>query len=495
MRKHRFITARRSLRFEALEGRQLLSAGPIGPPPVAQIVVVGPPAPDLGPGPAELAPTGGLLLISAPSDVTGIWLQGGLVSPGLNALESAPGDDLAPMLAYPANGPNAAPALLMESSGFAGANPGSLVIVSDFPAGPVSNAMAFSFQSSPGVGTASMMTNGWGPAPVTGQSPTAMNVWTSGTNSLEDSGPSINPMIAGLNGYGPGASMNPGGEPSDMIGAQDPDSALTKAAVQSDQGFATNPPLFNAQQLWSMTRGRPDLFDTGPSQSTTVNSYASSDGVLNSPSQQGLVVTVGLGPTSPAVGKSIDGPVTLAGINAPVQPNTLLELDGIGFEHLASSGGYQERGIGIVPVPLGRISRLSALSAHDWGPLHSTVSLAHATNVRAFDEFHQEIPAPRRADLIAEALPLTRESLEHALENFVIQLGEMDLGLSSTQGPTPIIVLSVAVVTSVASAELARRYMQRRYVLNRGVVAIDPHGRQQTLGFPELPGSWSERRE
>ncbi len=101
---------------------------------------------------------------------------------------------------------------------------------------------------------------------------------------------------------------------------------------------------------------------------------------------------------------------------------------------------------------------------------------------------------PRGADLVAEALPFARESLENALEDFVTQLGAIDLGLLDSQGPAPIVLFSVAVLTSAASAELARRYVQRRSALNRGVLAIDPSGRQHTLGFPELPGSWSERR-
>jgi hypothetical protein len=134
------------------------------------------------------------------------------------------------------------------------------------------------------------------------------------------------------------------------------------------------------------------------------------------------------------------------------------------------------------------------LSSNAVGSYHWSVSSANATIGRVYDEPNQEVLAPRGADLIADALPFARESLENALENFVDQLGEMDLGLLDSQGPTPIVLFSVAVLTSAVSAELARRYVQRRNAMIREIVAIDTSGRPHTLGFPELPGSWSERR-
>ena len=55
-------------------------------------------------------------------------------------------------------------------------------------------------------------------------------------------------------------------------------------------------------------------------------------------------------------------------------------------------------------------------------------------------------------------------------------------------------VFSLSLLSAAASAELARRYLRRRTSLKRGILAVDSSGRQLTLGFPELPGSWSERR-
>lgn len=215
---------------------------------------------------------------------------------------------------------------------------------------------------------------------------------------------------------------------------------------------------------------------------------------MSSLSQPGLAVTVGLAPTSSGPGRGLDGPVSLAGINAPLQTNTLLDTDGVGADHPASSSGSQGIGVGVGPVASRWIPRPSGTSSNASVGFHWGVSPAYAANTQAFDERNLEVPQPRGADLIAEALPFAHESLENALEDFVNQLGELDLGLRSAQGPAPIVVFSAAVLTSAASAELARRYMQRRQVRNRGVVAINPHGRQHTLGFPELPGSWSERR-
>ena len=150
--------------------------------------------------------------------------------------------------------------------------------------------------------------------------------------------------------------------------------------------------------------------------------------------------------------------------------------------------------MGVGTVASRRIARPSGLSSNTSVGFHWGVSPTRSANIQAFDEPNPEVPAPRGADLIAEALPFARESLEVALEDFVNQLAEMDLGLLNSQGPAPIVVFSVAVLTSAASAELARRYVQRRNAMNRGIVAIDASGRQHTLGFPELPGSWSERR-
>ncbi len=106
----------------------------------------------------------------------------------------------------------------------------------------------------------------------------------------------------------------------------------------------------------------------------------------------------------------------------------------------------------------------------------------------------ESIAEPRGADLIAKAIPFARESLEQALEQFVDQLDDLDLGLLGTRGPAPIVMFSVAAITTAASAELARRYVQRKNTLGRAILAVETSGRQLTLGFPELPGSWSERR-
>lgn len=101
---------------------------------------------------------------------------------------------------------------------------------------------------------------------------------------------------------------------------------------------------------------------------------------------------------------------------------------------------------------------------------------------------------PHGADLIVEMLPIARGSLEEALDQFVRQLDHLDAGLLEATGPAPIVVFSLTLLSTAASAEMARRYVRRKTSLKRGILAVDSSGRPLTLGFPELPGSWSERR-
>jgi hypothetical protein len=105
-----------------------------------------------------------------------------------------------------------------------------------------------------------------------------------------------------------------------------------------------------------------------------------------------------------------------------------------------------------------------------------------------------EAPAPRGADLIASTLPVDGASLEEALDRLARELGGVDLTNLVERGPAPFVVASVVLFCSAASVEMTRRLMPRRRAAWRGVRVGETCRRQVPLGFPELPGSWSEKR-
>jgi hypothetical protein len=100
-----------------------------------------------------------------------------------------------------------------------------------------------------------------------------------------------------------------------------------------------------------------------------------------------------------------------------------------------------------------------------------------------------DVPGPRGADLIAEALPLAGESLQRSLEEFVRQLESVDV----THGPTTAVAVTLAVAGAVASAVAAQEVIRRRSRSRGGIRLVDSRGRELALCFPELPRSWSKR--
>jgi hypothetical protein len=103
-------------------------------------------------------------------------------------------------------------------------------------------------------------------------------------------------------------------------------------------------------------------------------------------------------------------------------------------------------------------------------------------------------PSPRGADLIAEALPFAGDSLERSLEEFVTQLERGDVVALVTDPRAPMVVAALAMVTTAATAMVAREVVRRRSARGRGLRLLDPLGRELALSFPELPRSWSEKR-
>jgi hypothetical protein len=180
--------------------------------------------------------------------------------------------------------------------------------------------------------------------------------------------------------------------------------------------------------------------------------------------------------------------------NAPLQAGPLRDVHDVYADHSASSSPVMEVMIGLGNGQLGRDSRLRGPSRNPNLVAYAALSPALDSDARAPDGPIESIPLPHGADLIVEGLPMVRESLDVALDQFVRQLDELDAALLDVRGPAPIIGFALSLLAAAASAEVARRYLRRKTSLKRGILAIDPSGRQVTLGFPELPGSWSERR-
>ncbi len=97
------------------------------------------------------------------------------------------------------------------------------------------------------------------------------------------------------------------------------------------------------------------------------------------------------------------------------------------------------------------------------------------------------------ADLIADALPVAGESLEHSLDEFVRQLEAVDVGGIVTRGPTPASYATFAVTGLATLAIVTREFTRRRSRSAGRFRVLDPIGRELALSFPELPRGWSSR--
>src|SRR5262249_1439637 len=133
------------------------------------------------------------------------------------------------------------------------------------------------------------------------------------------------------------------------------------------------------------------------------------------------------------------------------------------------------------------VHRTAAPATHHWSLRPTGVAEVPAA------ECPEEDLSPHGADLIARALPFDRASLEAALDQFIHQLGELDIRHLAGRGPLPIAVFMVTALGSAASMEFARRFWRRKLLVAKGLRVGDPVIREIPLGFPELPGSWSEK--
>jgi hypothetical protein len=98
---------------------------------------------------------------------------------------------------------------------------------------------------------------------------------------------------------------------------------------------------------------------------------------------------------------------------------------------------------------------------------------------------------PQAAGLIANAVPFDEVALEKAVDQFFAQLEGLGMGQLVEPGPTRVIPLSLALLSTVAAVEVARRRLQSRTGERKATERQNPLGSEELLGFPELPGSWS----
>jgi len=98
---------------------------------------------------------------------------------------------------------------------------------------------------------------------------------------------------------------------------------------------------------------------------------------------------------------------------------------------------------------------------------------------------------PQAAGLIAHAVPFDQAALEKAIDQFFDQLEGLGMGQLVEQGPTRVIPLSLALLSTVAAVEVARRRLKSRTGETKATERQNTLGSEELLGFPELPGSWS----
>ena len=98
---------------------------------------------------------------------------------------------------------------------------------------------------------------------------------------------------------------------------------------------------------------------------------------------------------------------------------------------------------------------------------------------------------PQAAGLIANAVPFDPAALEKAVDQFVDQVESLGMGQLVEQGPTRVIPLSFALLSTVTALEVARRRLKSGTGERKATERQSPLGSEELLGFPELPGSWS----
>jgi len=115
-----------------------------------------------------------------------------------------------------------------------------------------------------------------------------------------------------------------------------------------------------------------------------------------------------------------------------------------------------------------------------------------APEVAADDEPEQAL-LPRAAGLIATLLPHDQRSLEEAVDQFLDQLHDLNVGSLIEPSPIRALVVSATLLGVGVAIETTRRRLNPRRRRNQPARLWDASDSEDLLGFPELPGSWSAR--
>ena len=98
---------------------------------------------------------------------------------------------------------------------------------------------------------------------------------------------------------------------------------------------------------------------------------------------------------------------------------------------------------------------------------------------------------PQAAGLIANAVPFDQAALAKAVDQFFDQIESLGMGQLAEQGPTRVIPLSLALLSTATAVEVARRRLKSRTGEGKATERQNPLASEELLGYPELPGSWS----
>ncbi len=493
MRKHRLVSARLGLGFDALETRELLSVGSSAYPAAGPIVLIGPHAGGLGPLPVEIALTAVFQQSPFVVDDSAVLGPPGLGSHGTATPLSATGEVL-----------DETWTVSFSPSGVSG----SIEVYPEIVVGTVGpfNEIQVGFSEGFSVGTMNVAhaSPGYGAMVATSSEQTGPQPFVSPSSSVGTSpdidsnqatgpGMPITPPVTASTGIPSVVTSNSPGAPPD----NDPSQILLFGLSRGgDEGFGpqvdSSPMALPTAEY--PTRLKPEFFEFGPPQVMFANVSNSANGPVDAVVEQAPEVGIETPQTIPSAGKVMDGNLSLVSPGPPGQPAPLVNPDRVSVDPLSPATINPESSLGANLAQMGGGVRPVSFAFLTSRTLNRPGVVADWTDGWISDNQCRELLSSRSADVIAEAIPLARGSLEDALEDFVNQLGGIELGLFESHVPSTILWFTAGAVTSLATAEFVRRHLQRRSSSKRGLLALDTSGRQHTLGFPELPGSWSERR-
>jgi hypothetical protein len=468
-------TRRRRPVIECLEDRRLLSADALAPPVALDIVVVSH-GPTAFQGPVNVSP-----LVAERE-------QAGFYGPGTSGLIGAPnesviapmirpGDALGPSQDPVASAPveagrffDGAPSVVIVSeSGFWTLTKGGLLYGSgsQSPFSPGGAEFEFAYSRATDFGGGWWFESGAGSAGQWAGS-SAIQTGTAPNDETGGGGPAYVNAI-----YGPAPALN-----AFRIDLQPGSPYPSGFAIPA---FIVSVPAFQ--------RGRADVEELA--QPPAAQPGAGPAGSLSGLQGFAVIVTSQSASANSAAGAAPFAPASVgyaAGATAVRDSGPALA------DRLVASGGPRQMVLPAGGVDTGRALDVQPLAAGEPGARHLVARPSLPRGTHAAGQQDGEDPSPQRADLIADALPFSQAVVMEALDQFVHELGDLDMRGLIRGGPIPIALFSLAMLSSAASIELARRYFQRKNLVAKAIRIGDPWGRGIPLGSPEWPRSWSERR-